>query len=80
MVVARVPAFRRNTTRRVPHATGSGFSQQPDEPIYADIEITLDVEQLLRQLAPKAVDSKAKRSTAANGAIVVRALNSRSKP
>lgn len=79
-VIARIPAFSRNASRREDHEGGRGYSLVPDGHEYADIEVSLDLERLLRALGPKAMVSKARKSSGVNGAIEVRAVNVRRVP
>lgn len=70
-------------TRRVEthHENGAvSFRSEADHRLEARVEVWIDYASLLRQMAEKAIKSKAKVSRALNGAIVVKALNHRKLP
>lgn len=48
-----------------------------DKPVYADLEITIDVEGLMRALGARAVKSKARKSAALHGLIKCKAVKVR---
>lgn len=79
-ILTRLPAFRRETSRRVDHEDGEGWSLVPGAPQFADIEVSVDIDELVAQLAGKAMRSKQGKARAVNGAVLVTALKRRSAP
>lgn len=80
-IIGVIPALRYQNRRRVPAATGTGFTTEPDGTYtVADIRVSVDLEKLVAAKGYRALRAKTGRSVLASGLIVIEAINRRTEP